>query len=49
MALVDTLQMVSVCVMPRLRACLRAAMVSAVSPDWLMVTTSVEGTGTLSR
>jgi hypothetical protein len=46
---VDTLQIVSVCSMPRPRACFRAAMVSAVSPDWLMVTISVRGLGTLSR
>ena len=31
------------------RACFSAASVSAVSPDWLMVTTSVRGFGTLSR
>jgi hypothetical protein len=49
MALVATLQMVSVCTMPRLRACFSAASVSAVSPLWLMVTTSVRGSGTLSR
>ena len=48
-ALVATLQIVSVCSMPRLRACLSAAIVSAVSPLWLMVTTSVRGSGTLSR
>jgi hypothetical protein len=33
--------MVSVCFMPWARACLSAARVSAVSPLWLMVTTSV--------
>jgi hypothetical protein len=49
MALVATLQMVSVWAMPRPRACFSAAMVSAVSPLWLMVTTSVRGSGTLSR
>ena len=48
-ALVPTLQTVSVCSMPSERACLSAASVSAVSPLWLMVTTSVFGSGTLSR
>ena len=48
-ALVATLQIVSVCSMPSERACLSAASVSAVSPDWLMVTTSVFGSGTDSR
>jgi len=49
MALVATLQIVRVRVMPRLRACLRAARVSAVSPLWLMVMIRVRGSGTLSR
>jgi hypothetical protein len=49
MALVDTLQMVSVCTMPMLWACRSAAKVSAVSPLWLMVTTKVRGLGTDSR
>ncbi|MNT55782.1 hypothetical protein D3C72_1930470 [compost metagenome] len=49
MALVDTLQMVSVFSMPSERACFRAASVSAVSPDCEMVTTSERGLGTLSR
>jgi hypothetical protein len=49
MALVDTLQMVRVCSMPKPRACFSAAMVSAVSPDWEIVTTRVFGFGTLSR
>ena len=48
-ALVATLHTVSVCGMPSERACFNAAMVSAVSPLWLMVTTSVRGSGTLSR
>ena len=48
-ALVDTLQIVSVFSMPSERACFSAAIVSAVSPDWEMVTTSVSGCGTLSR
>ena len=49
MALVATLQIVSVCCMPSERACFSAASVSAVSPLWLMVTTSVRGSGTLVR
>jgi len=49
MALVATLQIVNVCGMPRLRACFNAASVSAVSPDCVIVTTSVRGSGTLSR
>ncbi|CUJ38976.1 Uncharacterised protein [Achromobacter xylosoxidans] len=49
MALVDTLQMVSVFSMPSERACLSAASVSAVSPDCEIVTTSERGFGTLSR
>ncbi len=49
MALVATLQTVSVCFMPRLCAWRSAARVSAVSPDWLMVTTRVLGWGTLVR
>ena len=49
MALVATLQMVSVCCMPSERACLSAASVSAVSPDCEIVTTSARGFGTLSR
>jgi hypothetical protein len=44
-----TLQMARVLVMPRLLACLRAARVSAVSPDWEMTTTRVSGSGTDSR
>jgi hypothetical protein len=43
MALVATLQMVSVCVMPRLCAWRSAAKVSAVSPLWVMVTMSEVG------
>ena len=46
---VPTLQIASVCVWPSDFACLSAASVSAVSPDWLMTTTSVFGFGTLSR
>jgi hypothetical protein len=46
---VATLQIVSVCSMPCARACFSAASVSAVSPLWVMVTTSVFGSGTLSR
>ena len=49
MALVATLQIVSVCGMPRERACFSAASVSAVSPLCVIVTTSVRGIGTLSR
>lgn len=49
MALVATLQMVSVCCMPRLCAWRSAARVSAVSPDWVMVTTRLRGLGTLVR
>ena len=49
MAEVATLQMVSVCVMPRLCAWRSAASVSAVSPLWVMVTTSVRGLGTEVR
>ena len=49
MALVATLQIVSVCSMPRLCAWRSAASVSAVSPDWVMVTTSVFGFGTEVR
>ncbi len=49
MADVATLQIVSVFCMPRDCACRSAASVSAVSPDWLMVTTSVRGFGQLSR
>jgi hypothetical protein len=49
MALVATLQIVSVCFMPWLRACFSAAKVSAVSPLCVMVTTRVRGLGTLSR
>ncbi len=48
-ALVATLQTVSVCVMPSERACFSAASVSAVSPLCEIVTTSVRGLGTLSR
>ena len=49
MALVATLHTVSVWRMPRLCAWRSAARVSAVSPDWLMVTTSVSGSGTEAR
>jgi hypothetical protein len=49
MADVATLQMVKVCGMPKLCAWRNDAKVSAVSPDWVMVTTSVRGSGTLSR
>ena len=49
MALVATLQMVSVWAMPSDCAWRRAARVSAVSPLWVMVTTSVFGSGTDSR
>jgi hypothetical protein len=48
-ALVATLQIVSVRSMPSERACLSAASVSAVSPLCEIVTTSVFGSGTLSR
>ena len=48
-ALVATLQTVSVCAMPSERACFSAASVSAVSPLCEIVTTSVFGFGTLSR
>ena len=48
-ALVETLQIVSVCGMPSERACFNAASVSAVSPDCEIVTTSVFALGTLSR
>ena len=47
---VATLQMVSVWDMPSSsRAWRRAANVSAVSPDWEIVTTSVLGSGTETR
>jgi|GEM_PF-5091294 hypothetical protein len=49
MALVATLQMVSVWRMPRLCAWRSAASVSAVSPLWLMTTTRVRASGTLAR
>ncbi|MNL21936.1 hypothetical protein D3C87_1432520 [compost metagenome] len=48
-ALVATLQMASVWVWPRSRAWRSAAMVSAVSPDWEITTTSARGFGTVSR
>ena len=48
-ALVATLHTVSVVAIPSERACLSAASVSAVSPLWVIVTTSVRGLGTLSR
>ncbi|MNC92271.1 hypothetical protein D3C83_86660 [compost metagenome] len=48
-ALVATLQIASVRSWPSERACLSAASVSAVSPDWEMTTTSVLALGTLSR
>ena len=48
-ALSGTLQIVSVSVMPSDFACARAAIVSAVSPDCEIVSTSVSGCGTESR
>jgi hypothetical protein len=44
-----TLQMASASVSPLDCACFRAASVSAVSPDWEIVTTSVPGADTESR
>ena len=44
-----TLQIARVLVMPSALACLSAARVSAVSPDWEMTTTRVSGSGTDSR
>jgi len=48
-ALVATLHTASVYVIPSDRACLRAASVSAVSPDCDTTTTSVAGSGTEIR
>ena len=44
-----TLQMASEKGWPSLRACVSAAIVSAVSPDCEITTTSVRGLGTVSR